>query len=81
MEKIFKDIKEHKSFNRDIYEVIDVGGDDNFFYRSISKYFTKDESYYNFFRKQIYLAALQNFEYLKEFFYTDPILVNNKIDG
>ena len=38
----------------------------------------------NFFRKQIYSAALENFEYLKEFFYTDqadPILANNKIDG
>ena len=84
MEKIFKDIKEHKSLNKDICEVIDVGRDGNCFYRSLSKYFTKDESYYNFFIKQIYSAALVNFEYLKEFFYTDQadtILVNNKIDG
>lgn len=50
---------------------------------SLNLYFTNDESYFKFFKEQIYLAALNNKNGLREFFFEQkdaPILVNQKID-
>ena len=74
----------HQNLNKDLFKIIDVGKDGNCFYRTLSLYFTNEETYFNFFRNQIYLAAKNNIESLKEFFVEDEedqILVNNKIEG
>lgn len=74
----------HQNLNKDLFKIIDVGHDRNCFYRTLSLYFTNEETYFNFFRNQIYLAAKNNIERLKEFFVEDEedqILVNNKIEG
>ena len=74
----------HQNLNKDLFKIIDIGKDGNCFHRTLSLYFTNEETYFNFFRNQIYLAAKNNIESLNEFFVEDEedqILVNNKIEG
>jgi len=84
MENILNEIKAHKPLNKDICSILDVRLDGNCFFRALSLYFSNYESHYKFFREQIYLAAKENLEIIKEFFYEDekdPVLVNYKLDG
>ena len=84
MENITQIIKQHLNLSKDICNIIDVGRDRNCFYRTLSLYFTGDESHYKIIRQNIYLAAKDNTEYLRNFFNTDqndPILVNKKLEG
>jgi len=84
MSDIKDKILSHQNLEKDIFDIKDVSRDGNCFYRTLSLYFTNDESYFKFFREQIYLAALNYKESLKEFFFQqedDPILVNQKLDG
>jgi len=66
MEKVLFDIKNHKVLPQEICNITDVYRDSNCFYRSLSLYFTKDGSYYNFFRQQIYKSSKGNLENHKE---------------
>jgi hypothetical protein len=50
-------IKEHKEINKDLLEIDDVERDGNCFYRTLSLYFTKDETHYSFFREQVYITS------------------------
>ena len=73
-------LKNHKTINKELVQIKDVIGDGNCYYRTLSLYFTNEESYYKFFREQIYLAAMNNINELKEFFLNnenDEILNNN----
>ena len=84
MENITQIIKQHLNLSKDICNIIDVGRDGNCFYRTLSLYFTGDESHYKIIRQNIYLAAKDNTEYLRNFFnadQNDPILVNKKLEG
>jgi len=81
---IFSKIKEHKEIKKNLLEINEVERDGNCFYRTLSLFFTKDESHYSFFREQIYLAAKNNINELRDFFVedkNDPILDNNKIEA
>ena len=66
MEKILFDIKNHKVLPKIICNITDIDRDDNCSHRSLSLYFTKDESFYNFFRQQIYKSSKENLENHKE---------------
>ena len=68
MDNILLAIKEHKELDKEVLEIKDVQKDGNCYYRTLSLYFTDTESKYPFFRHQIYLAAQNNMENLKEFF-------------
>lgn len=85
MAEIIEFLKNHKSIKKDLVEKIqDVIGDGNCYYRTLSLNFTNEESYYKFFREQIYLSAQDNINELKNFFVNnekDEILNNNKIEG
>ena len=84
MENIIKNIRQQMKVSKDICNIIDVGRDGNCFYRTLSLYFTGDESHYSIIRQNIYLAAKDNTECLRNFFDTtqnDPILVNKKLEG
>ena len=61
-------ILSHQNLDTGIFYIKDVCRDGNCFYRTLSKYFTNDESYYKIFREQIYNAAINYEESLKEFF-------------
>ena len=77
-------ILSHQNLDTGIFDIKDVCRDGNCFYRTLSIYFTNDESYYKIFRERIYNAAINYKESLKEFFFEqedDPILVNQKLDG
>ena len=84
MTDVFNLIKNHKQINKELLEVHDVDRDGNCLYRTLSLYFTNDQSHYKFFREQIYIAAKNNFKELQEFFINeenDQILTNKKLDG
>ena len=84
MSDIYNLILSHKPLDKNLFENIDVGRDGNCFYRTLSLFFTNEESHYKFFREQIYIACKNNLNELKEFFVDqnkDPILENNKLDG
>ena len=49
MEKIIEIIKKHEEIDKDSVDIIDVDHDGNCYYRTLSLYFTNDESYYNIF--------------------------------
>ena len=57
MENILKEIKAHKPLNKDKCSILDVKRDGNCFYRTLSLYFSTEESQYKFFREHIYLAS------------------------
>ena len=83
MEVITTSIKAHKEINKELVEIYDVGRYGNCFYRTLSIYFTNVENFYSFFREQIYIAAKNNLNELKEFFILDtedPILVNDELE-
>ena len=48
MEDITNLIKAHKEINKELVEISDVGLDDNCFYRTLSLYFTSEESFIHF---------------------------------
>ena len=51
MAKIFENLKNHKPLKKDLVNEYDVIGDGNCYYCTLSLYFTKYESYFNFFRE------------------------------
>ena len=57
MTDVFNLIKNHKQINKELLEVHDVDCDGNYFFYTLSLYFTNDQSHYKFFREQIYIAA------------------------
>ena len=61
MEDILSDIKNHKDLPKEICNITDVDRDGNCFYRALSLYFTKDESFFNFFRQQIYKCSKEKY--------------------
>ena len=84
MAEIFENLKNHKPLKKDLVNEYEVIGDGNCYYRVLSLYFTNDESYFNFFREQIYFSAKDNINLLKEFFINDKndeILCDNKLKG
>ena len=68
-------ILSHKNLDKDLFDIKDVCRDGNCFYSTLSLYFTNDESYFKFFREQIYLAALNNKDGLKEFFLNNKMIL------
>ena len=48
MGRIIEIIKKHEEIDKDSVDIIDVDHDGNCYYRTLSLYFTYDESYYNF---------------------------------
>ena len=84
MAEIFENLKNHKPLKKDLVNEYEVIGDGNCYYRILSLYFTNDESYFNFFREQIYFSAKDNINLIKEFFINnenDEILCDNKLKG
>ena len=84
MDNLLEIIRNHKELNKDFIDIKDVQKDGNCYYRTLSLYFTDNESKYPFFRHQIYLVALNDIDNLKEFFIDnvkDLILENNHIDA
>ena len=84
MAQVIDLIINHKKLDKDLFEVKDVDGDGNCYFRTLSLHFTQEQSYYQFFREQIYNAAKENLKDLKEFFISDEkdeIIGNNKIEG
>lgn len=84
MKKILEIIKKHEEIDKDSVVIIDIDRDGNCYYRTLSLYFTNDESYNNFFREQIHLAAKNNKNEFRYFFVsedTDTVLVNIQLEG
>lgn len=50
MENKLNEIKADKPLNKDICSISDVSRDRNCFYRTLSLYFSNDESHYKFFK-------------------------------
>ena len=64
-------IKNHKKINKELVEVQDVGGDGNCYYRTLSLYFTNEQSHNKCFREQINMAVKDNADELREFFISE----------